>query len=324
MRLNTFFLLALATPSLALAKPPVVVTDMPVVQSLVVQVMGDLGTASVLLEQGADVHSFQLKPSQAAEIAKADLVIWVGHDLTPWLTDTIDGIGIKGRSVELLDAEGLETRTYGQEHEGEEHAHDHPEHDETAPGDTAQEDAGEEEAPHQHSGTDPHVWLDPSNAKVWVDAIAAALGSADPDNAATYAANATTAKTGIDAIEAEVTATLAPVGDTPIVVYHDAYGYFSAHFGVNIVGEVELGDASAPSAAKLADLRATLKADGAACIFPETQHDPKLLISVTDGIGIRLGAAIDPEGTSLTYGAGLYGALMTTLATAIADCVTAK
>ena len=264
---------------------PTVLTDMPVVQSLVAQVMGDLGTPQVLLQQGADLHSFQLRPSQVQAIAAADVLFWVGPELTPWLQDTLDAIGPASQTVALLNAPGVAQRGYDQ------------------------------------AGTDPHAWLDPANAMVWLDVIAAELSARDQVNQPTYTANAAAAKAAILRLDADIKAILAPAAAAPLVVYHDAYGYFSTRYGLNIVGELELGDASAPSAERLAGIRAALQSEGAVCIFPEAQHDPKLLMSVVEGTGVRVGAAVDPEGTSLPYGPELYGALMIGLASAIADCV---
>ena len=77
------FLMLLATS--ARADVPTVVTDIPAVQSLTQQVMGTLGAPDVLLEPGADPHSYQLRPRQAYALQNADLVIWIGPELTPWL-----------------------------------------------------------------------------------------------------------------------------------------------------------------------------------------------------------------------------------------------
>ncbi len=104
---------------------------------------------------------------------------------------------------------------------------------------------------HAHDGTDPHAWLDPANAQVWLAAIADELSRLDADNAATYAANAKAAIARIAALDAEVAQTLAPAQGKPLIVYHDAYGYFAAHYGLSIFGSVALGDATAPGAARL-------------------------------------------------------------------------
>ena len=73
----------LAAP--AMAEVPSVVADTPVTASLVQQVMGDLGQPVLLLDKGADPHDFQMRPSQARALQNADLLVWVGPELTPWL-----------------------------------------------------------------------------------------------------------------------------------------------------------------------------------------------------------------------------------------------
>ena len=79
---------------------------------------------------------------------------------------------------------------------------------------------------------DPHVWLDPENAKAMAAAVAAELAKADPANAATYTANAEAFARSLDALSAAIAAELAPVKDKPYVVFHDAYQYFEKRFGL--------------------------------------------------------------------------------------------
>jgi zinc transport system substrate-binding protein len=353
-------LASLALGTAALAEVPRVVTDIPPVHSLVAQVMGDLGTPDLLLGQGADAHSFQLRPSQAQALSEAGLIVWIGPEMTPWLDRTLGGLGAKGAQLRLLAAEGTETRSYGgaeENHGHDEHAaeghdhgaeghdhgaeghdhgaegHDHGaeghDHDDHARGAEGHDEAGHDEAGHDHddhghvhSGTDPHAWLDPANAGLWLGLIAGELSRIDPDNAAVYAANAAAAQEAARALDAELAATLAPAKGKgkPIVLFHDAYGYFAAHYGLNVAGTVALGDASSPGAARLSELRTGLEGGAALCIFPEAQHDPKLVVQMAEGTGVTLGGALDPEGSTLEPGAALYGALMRGLAGTIAAC----
>jgi zinc transport system substrate-binding protein len=291
-------LLMAATP--ALAEVPVVVTDIPPVHALVAQVMGDLGQPELLLARGADEHDFQLRPSQAGAVAGAELVVWIGPELTPWLESALETRPEGAASLALLDAEGTALRNYG-EVEGDAD-HDH------------------EEAGHDHGAEDPHAWLDPGNAQVWLGLIAAELARLDPENAGTYQANAEAAAVETAALDAEVAAILAPVQGKPIVSFHDAFGYFGDHYGLDFVGSIALGDASSPGAARLAGLRQQIEAGGVVCLFPEVQHDPALMDQLAEGTGVRIGAALDPVGSSLEAGPGAYAALLRGLAETIADC----
>lgn len=304
MRYIITFLLT-ATP--ALAEVPQVVTDIPPIHALVSQVMGDLGQPELLLAKGADEHDFQLRPSQAGAVADADLVVWIGPELTPWLDSALETRPEGAASLALLDARGTKRRSY---EAGEEHDH-------------AEEGHGAEDqdhAEHSHDGTDPHAWLDPGNAQVWLGLIAAELSRLDPEHAGTYATNAAAAQDGIVRLDGEVAAILAPVQGKPIVSFHDAFGYFGAHYGLDFVGSIALGDASAPGAARLADLRGRIEAGGVVCLFPEIQHDPALVAQMAEGTGAKIGGALDPVGSSLEPGPGAYAALLTGLAQVIADC----
>lgn len=308
----------------SMAEVPRVVTDIHPVHALVAQVMGDRGEPALLLGRGADEHAFQLRPSQAAALAEADVVFWVGPELTPWLERALDGVPADVAQVELLAAAGVVTQGYGEAaghaaHAGEEgHAAEegHAEREAHAEGEAH---AGEEA--HGHDGVDPHAWLSPTNAVVWLGVIAAELSRLDPENAGVYAANAAAAAAEIAALDAEVTALLAPLADQPIVVFHEAFGYFSAHYGLQIAGSVAEGDAAAPGAARMVALRDLVAAGGAVCVFPEVQHDPALMAQLVEGTEARIGGALDPVGSSLEPGAGLYRALLVGMATVIADCL---
>lgn len=312
----SFLLTTLLLVNAAFAEVPRVVTDIPPVHSLVSMVMGNLGTPDLLVDKGADAHSFQLRPSQATRLQDANVIIWMGHEMTPWLERTLEGSETKATQIELLDSPVTETLTYG-----EDGAHDHSAKDTTAKAEPDPQAAGDGED-HDHDGLDPHAWLDPHNATAWLSLIAAELSTIDPENAATYAANAAAGAAEIGAVEEDIQTLLAPVAAKPFVVYHDAYGYFTSHFGLNIAGEIAVGDATSPSAAQLAALRETLISGSPVCIFPEANHDPKLLTQIAEGTPIMIGDALDPEGSALPPGAALYTDLMRVLATTLADCLT--
>ena len=302
-----------ALPALAQAEVPSVVTDVPPVQSLVAQVMGDLGKPEVLLGQNSDAHHYQLKPSQARDLQDADLVFWVGPRLTPWLERAIEGVGVKGQSVELLHAPGTTVRSFSAQD-----PHDHSA--------DLDEDEGHAEAGHDDQGevdqmTDPHAWLDPDNAKLWLGLIADDLPKADPEHADTYAANAKSAQARIEALDAKLKAEFAPVADKPFLVYHAAYGYLADHYGLTIMGALSPSDASTPGAAHLVSLRAEASAKDAVCAFPEANHDPKMVEILVDGTPVTLGKPLDPSGTALTYGSGLYEDLMQGMADTITACL---
>ncbi|MES2667950.1 MAG: zinc ABC transporter substrate-binding protein [Pseudomonadota bacterium] len=286
---------ALALP--AMAEVPRVVTDIPPVHALVSLVMGDLGQPVLLLDKGASEHDFQLRPSQAGQIADAGLIVWVGPDLTPWLTRALGSLGDTAPTLALLRNPETDTEAYGN-------------HDD--------DDSDDADGAAARSGIDPHAWLDPENAEDWVQVIADRLARLDPANAATYAANARAAEQAIEALDDEVERILAPARATPLIMAHDAYGYFADHYDLTLAGAVAGGDASAPGAGRIAELQGRV-AQGA-CLFPEAQHDPAQLALLAEATGARLGGALDPIGSTLSAGPEAYATLMRGMAQTIAAC----
>jgi zinc transport system substrate-binding protein len=324
MRYTISFALASLLAGAAMADVPRVVTDIPPVHSLVAQVMGDLGQPELLLDRGADEHSFQLRPSQAAALYDAGLVFWIGPELTPWLERALETVPAGVGRVALLDAAGTVTRTYAAEktEDGHGHADEHGHEDEPAEGqaDDHADDHGDDHG-HDHSGIDPHAWLSPANATVWVGVIAAELSRVDPENAGTYQANAAAAVASISQADTTARAALQPVAGRPVVMFHDAYGYFADYYGLTIAGTIAQGDAADPGAAHLAQLRDMIARGEAVCVFPEVQHDPALLEQITDGSTARIGGALDPVGASFDPGPQMYADWLTGMAATIAACL---
>jgi zinc transport system substrate-binding protein len=313
----SFLLTSVALP--VAADVPRVVTDLPPVHSIATQVMAGVAEPVLLLDRGANAHSFQLRPSQAAALSEADLVVWIGPEMTPWLDRALDGLSEDAVRLGLLEAPETFTRRFGdtggQVHDHD-HAHDHEAVEQSGPEAKAAGNNG-----HGHDGVDPHAWLDPANAMVWADLMAAELGRLDPENATTYSANAAKAKAGIAALDAEIAASLAPLHDRPFVVFHDAYGYFTDHYGLHPAGAIALGDATSPGAARLAALQASIGQSGTVCLFPEVQHDPALVHQMAEASGARIGKALDPSGSSLEPGAGNYAELLRNMASALTECL---
>lgn len=157
------------------------------------------------------------------------------------------------------------------------------------------------------------------NAQLWLAAIAAELSRLDPENAATYAANAAEGQAELAALQAELTAQMAPLAGKGFVVFHDAYQYFEQRFGLQATGAISMSDASAPSAARIAELQQSVRELSVDCVFSEPQFDNRLIQTVFDGQA-RTGV-LDPLGQDQTPGAGLYPALLRQMANAFETCL---
>jgi zinc transport system substrate-binding protein len=303
-------------PSVALADVPRVVTDIAPIHSLTAQVMGDLGQPDVLLPPGADPHDYALRPSDAERLGAADLVIWVGESLTPWLEEPLETLAPQAPRFELLEVGGwekLEARGKG-DHGHEDHGHDDHGHD-----DHGHDDHGDEHA-HDHGDYDPHAWLDPVVAQTWISAIAGELSALDPDNAATYAANAKATIAALAALEADLAAQLAGLSDRAYILPHDGYQYFEARFGLTAQAAISGIDARTPGPAQIAALRKEMAEQNVVCVFSDAEIGDRWATVIIEGTSAKT-AAIDGVGAGLAAGPALYGQMLERLAAQFAGCL---
>lgn len=297
---------ALLFPTLAEAEVPRVVATIKPIHSLVAAVMGHLGSPALIVKGGASPHTYSLKPSDAQALEAAGIVFWTGHGLELFLEDALDTLTASANVVELAEAPGIELLAIREGGPFEPH-----------------EDEAEKEAQEDHAGQsepDMHFWLEPGNAKVMVDAIAAALSEADPENSAAYAANAAAAKADLDRLAAEIETSTAGIRSTPFIVFHDAYQYFERRFGLNDAGSITVTPHSMPGAQRIGELRDQIREVDARCVFAEPQFQPAIVAAIIEGTDARA-SELDPEGANLPEGPGLYRQLLENLAASLAECL---
>lgn len=288
----------LSAPARA-AAPDVLATIKPV-HSLVAAVMEGVGTPHLLIEAAASQHTYVLKPSDARKIADARIIFWVGPDLETFLTAPLRNLASGADIVALEHAPGvhlLEARPGGLWHAPLRKATD--------------------------GNINPHIWLDPRNAIAMTRAITAALAKADPPHAARYRANAAAEAKRLAKLDGELAAALKPIRHRPYIVYHDAYPYLEARYGLGAIGAVTVEPDRPVGPRRIADLRAAIKAGRAICIFREPQFPPALVQTLARGTHIRVGV-LDPLGADLKPGPQLYPAMMRQIARALVDCLSPK
>lgn len=293
--------LLLATTAASQAAPNVVATIKPI-HSLVAAVMEGVGVPQLLVKGGASPHSYTLRPSDAAALEQADVVVWTGHGMELFLEGALGSLAGDALLLELAEHPGLVTYPPREGGSFEAEAHEEGEHE------------------HGESGTDMHFWLDPENAAVIVTAIADTLSKADPANAAAYAANAEKENAELAALSAELQAALAGAQGKPFLVFHDAYQYFEKRFGLTIAGTLTVNPEVTPGAQRISELKARVAGLGATCVFAEPQFAPAILSAITEGTQAKTGT-LDPEGANLAEGPGLYAELLRGIAGSISECL---
>lgn len=308
----------------AWAAPKVVVSIQPI-HALVAGVMAGVDEPALLVPPGVSPHGFQFRPSDAAALQVADLVVWVGEGLETFLVKPIDSLSDEDSVLELMEARDvtlLDSREGGawEPHDhghgaGEDHAHEHEHEDDEA------HEHGEDHA-HGHEEVDPHIWLSPANARAIVAAVAERLSRIDAAHASTYAANAQELTLRLGELDSELRTTLAPARDKPFIVFHDAFQYFEQAFGLSGVGSITLTPDRPPSARRLAELQQRIADQGAVCVFGEPQTRTQLVDTIVAGTSARTGQ-LDAEGSSaLPAGPDGYFTLMRDNAAALVGCLT--
>ena len=305
-------LLATALLTSTVMAAPNVVASIKPVHSLVTAVMAGVGEPALIVKGSASPHTYALRPSDAGALESADVVFWTGHGMELFLAEALETLANDATVVELAESPGVTLLPVREG--GAFEAHEHEGHE----GETHEEH--EEHAHDEHGEGDMHFWLDPENAKLMVTHIATTLAEADPENATAYQANAEAELVKLDALEAELAATLAPVADKPFIVFHDAYQYFEARFGLNLAGSVTVTPDVTPGAARIDELKAKVGELGATCVFAEPNFEPTIISAISEGTSAKAGV-LDPEGGALTEGVDLYPELLRGLAANLVDCL---
>ena len=248
--------------------------------------------------------------------------LFEAHDHAHGEHDDHEGHDHEGHDHEDHDHEEHDHEEHGGAHDHE--GHDHEEHDEAhdhdqdePSGDDDHDHAGHS---HDHGAGDPHMWLSPENASVWLTAIAEELSAADPDNAEAYAENAAAGRDELAALSREIEEILQPARGEAFIVFHDAYQYFEDSFGFPASGAISISDATDPSPARIAGIQGRVEEQGIGCVLSEPQFDPKIVAAVMEGSEAETGV-LDPLGSDLEPGPDLYPQLLRNLASALADCL---
>ncbi|GES48423.1 zinc ABC transporter substrate-binding protein [Rhizobium sp. NBRC 114257] len=301
--------LLVSTTATAADAPKVVVSIKPI-HSLVAAVMQGVGTPDLIVDGAASPHTYALKPSNARSLQEAKVVFWVGPGMEAFLQKPLAALGTNATVVELDDAPGIAKLKFREGGAFEPH-------------DDGDEHEASDDHAHDHGEFDTHLWLDPHNAKAMVAEITTSLVAADPANALTYEANQKTLDDKLDALDAEIASTLAPVKDKPFIVFHDAYQYFEHRYGVRVSGSITVSPETIPGAQRVAEIHSKVADLGATCVFAEPQFEPKLVNVVLEGTAAKSGV-LDPEAATLPQGPDLYFDLMRGIASSLKTCLSAQ
>ncbi len=325
-----------------------VVTSIKPIHSLASYLMDGVAKPDLIVDGYASPHGFALKPSHAKMLQSADLIFWVGEDLENFLEKPLNSIAKKAEKIELLEIKGLTKLKFRERNifdEHDDHGHDdhakkeddhddhdhdkeghkeddHDDHDHDKEGHKEDDHDDHDHDEHGHEGHahgeyDPHIWLDPMNAKVILSEMAEHLIENDQKNEAKYKANLKKAHKDLDKLTKKVKSELNK--DFKSIVFHDAYQYFEKRFGVNVLGAFTVNTDVMPGAEQLAEIREIIEHDKVSCVFSEPQFNPDIIKAVAKDMNIQTGV-IDPLGATLNPGKDLYFDLISNMSKSFKGC----
>lgn len=246
-----------AGPAFAADRLPVV-ASFSILGDMVGRVGGDRVSVTTLVGPDGDAHVYEPTPDDVKAVAAAKLLVVNGLGFEGWMDRLAEASGY-GAPVTVA-SQGVAPREMAEEE-------DHHDHAEAA------------HAEHDHHGVDPHAWQDVANAVTYVKNIAAGLDAADPEGKATYDANAAAYVAELEALDAEVRTAMAalPADRRKIITSHDAFGYFGAAYGLELLAPEGVSTESEATAADVAGIIRQIREDAIPAIFVENIKDRRLI-----------------------------------------------
>ena len=309
-----------------------VVASIKPIHSLASYLMDGITKPDLIVDGYASPHGFAMKPSHAKMLQNADLIFWVGEDLESFLEKPLSSIAKKAEKIELMETKGLQVLKFRERNIFDEHDHDHghddhgkkeddhDDHDHDDHGKKEEHDDHDDHDGHEghaHGEFDPHIWLDPINAKGMLNEMAEHLIENDPKNEAKYKSNLANALKEIDKLTIDVMTDLS--SSVSSIVFHDAYQYFEERFNVKVLGAFTVNTDVMPGAEQLAGIREIIEHDKVACVFSEPQFNPDIINAVAKDMKIKTGV-LDPLGATLDPGKDLYFDLIRNMSASFKGC----
>jgi zinc/manganese transport system substrate-binding protein len=257
-----------------------VVATFSIIGDMVHNVAGDEVELVVLVGPNADSHVYTPTPSDIKHVAAAGLVVANGLSFETWMPKLLRSAQYKGTVVEAARGTRPLTLKPAHEHGG----HDHK---------------------HEHTTLDPHAWQSAANGVMYVQAIAAALSAADPQNAALYSANAKRYEqelTGMDGRLKRAFSAL-PAEARRVVTSHDAFGHFARDYGVEFIAPMGTTTGNEATAKSVASLIDQLRKGQIRAVFLENITDKRFIEQLSKEEGVWLGGTLFSDALSPAGGA---------------------
>jgi zinc transport system substrate-binding protein len=280
----------------------IVVSTAPI-ETLVQGILGDKGEITQIVPANMSPHAYTLKPADLVKMYDADVIFWIGPQMETFLVKSIDRLKNTKKVITLIDSQGLQLfpfRTGNNWQSYDQHNHSAV---------NQQLSANQSMIPSQQMNIDPHIWLDPNNAKKILAAITTTLVELDPVNHDYYVKMLQEKTEELTILDKNIAQELTPIKDKPYLVFHDGYQYLEKHYQLNDQGTVLVNPDVPLSGKQLKEIHEKIQRLKIKCVFSEPQVNEKIAANIVKGTNARL-AILDPLDSGLPTGWQGYTALL--------------
>ena len=261
-------LIVLQAPHLDSARKIRIVASVFPLMEFAQAVCGERGEVHLLVPPGAEIHTWQPRPSDIVRLSSADLFIFIGSSMEPWLQDILESV--QNPDLRTLEASQgiplIERDSAGSEHEVEH----------------------EDEHAHDAEGVDPHIWLDFQNDQIIIDKIAVALSGLDPEGTSIFRKNAAVYKQRLRALDEKFRGSLQEcTHEVFILGGHAAFGYMARRYGLRQISLYGLSPDSSPTPKRLVEVVELAKKHKIKVIFFEASMSDELAKVLAKEVGAR-------------------------------------
>lgn len=245
---------------------------------------GDKVEVENLIPSGTEPHDWEPNPKDLVKIGESDVFVYSGAGMEGWIDKLRENIG-SGKTEIVEASKGIDLiKAVESDH------HDHDEDGHT--------DHNDGDDPHDHGDKDPHVWLNPQNAKIQMKNIKDALVKVDAKNKDYYEANFKEYSKKLDELDLKFKTELSKTTKKDIVVSHEAFGYLAKAYGLNQVGIEGLSPDSEPDASRMKQVAEFAKKNGIKYIFFEELVSDKVSKAIANEVGAKTEVLSPIEGIS--------------------------
>jgi zinc transport system substrate-binding protein len=287
-----------------------VVVSIKPFHSLISGVMLGVARPELLLRGNFSPHTYSLKPSDAKKLQYADLVFWGGEALEGFLAKPISSLSKNAEVFSILGINGLKLRFFS--------AESHIVKSEIF--ESYSNNLPKNKGADLKAAVDPHIWLDPENAKVITQKTVRILSDFDPENAQIFQKNGEKIIFRLNELDQQLSSEMSEIPDRTYLVLHDAYQYFESRYQLKSAGSITLQLEHFLGVSRLKKVQKMIKTSKVRCIFTEPQYSQKLVNTLIKDTSVKKGI-LDPIGADILPGPELYFDLLKNLSISLKSCL---